>query len=363
MTRKYLTSPAHEAFCAELRALYIACGKPSYRNLASLSKRLTSLYGQRNLPQLSSTAVCEILAGRRKDLPSAAWLASFVLCCQRSGWAAGNLDEDPGPLTLPGWQERLRAAQAQHTAHITGNDLAGTNGLPSPANRLDLTRPAPAPGKPETPAPRPGMPSGTDTGSGRSDDRGTNAGSAGTVRLPSAHHGRIAAYGAPGRALLAEIKAGIPEAIYRAALLLGHVPAYGDQALTLLIEAGATRHRPALDLLEASSTHLNRRVAAQHAYELATTMAAADDGSEAALVYYECAAEYGLPAAAVELANALLDKGQAHLAANWLAVAADRGDTTAMARLTALGDTGRVPSWAVGAHGTPPSSGSATTES
>src|SRR3954447_6967925 len=79
---------AREVFLEQLNDFYVACGRPRYREIAAISERLDELYPldgdrKRDLPTLSPSGISEVLAGRRKNLPSAGWLAAFVLSCQR----------------------------------------------------------------------------------------------------------------------------------------------------------------------------------------------------------------------------------------------------------------------------------------
>ncbi|KAB2379080.1 hypothetical protein, partial [Actinomadura montaniterrae] len=76
-------------FIGALNALYDSCNRPPYRKLAEVSEHLGDVYGRRDLPSLSTTGIFDVLAGRRKRLPSAAWVASFVLSCQRRAWETG----------------------------------------------------------------------------------------------------------------------------------------------------------------------------------------------------------------------------------------------------------------------------------
>lgn len=111
MTGDNSENPALEGFVARLKYFHECCGRPPYRRLAETSARLAELYGERDLPALSAAAVSEVLGGRRKRFPSSAWVASFVLCCQRRAWEIGVIDEDPGVRTLPEWQAALQAAR------------------------------------------------------------------------------------------------------------------------------------------------------------------------------------------------------------------------------------------------------------
>jgi TPR repeat protein len=134
------------------------------------------------------------------------------------------------------------------------------------------------------------------------------------------------------------------DAVYRVAvLLLGADSLSGRaEAQRLLIYAGAGGHQDALDLLDSNPVHLDRYDAGGHATRLAE-VAAGEGGREAALVFLECAARCGLPAASVKLADMLLAEGNEGEAVRWLAVAADQGDTRAQIRLETLRRAGRIP--------------------
>jgi len=279
MISKHPDHSARERFISELKEFHVSCGGPPYRKLTEMSEELTSLYGDRGLPTLSATAISEVLAGRRKGLPSAAWLASFVLSCQRRAWETGVTARDPGIDTLPDWQARLCAA---HT-------------IPAPENPA-----VPARSRPDTvrPGPHTAVLPLPDPDGRESDDPFAVHRAAGyptsAVRLPSAQYEHVARYGPVAWARLADMRAGVPEAVYEVALLLGAEPEHGETAHALLISAVADEHPRALDLLEAG-THgsIDATVAAGHALELAGA-AHAERATDIAEVYYECAARYHL---------------------------------------------------------------------
>jgi hypothetical protein len=291
MRRKYQGTREAEAFLAQLRALHRECGAPSFRKLTKISRELSRLYpdpqgAERDLPALSASAVSEILAGNRKDLPSSDWVASFVLCCQRWAIKVGSRTDDLGTRILPDWQERLRAAHAER------------------------------PGRPDV-----------SVGGGAPRDRPASECAPSAVRLPAPQHDYVAGYGVYGQRVLAGAQAGLPDAIYRVAVFLGSHPAYGEAALPLLIHAAAAGHSLALDLLEASPSRLEPLDAARHACQLAD--AAESEGSHAeALACYQCAAQGGLPIAAVKLAVTLLAGHGEHQAAAWLEPVAGHWDGT-----------------------------------
>jgi len=113
-----------------LNDFYATCGRPHYKEIAEISERLDDLYPlegdrKRDLPTLSPSGISEVLAGRRKNVPSAGWLAAFVLSCQRRATELGAFGADPGVSTLPDWQRKLTEAQ------IKGN----SGGTSRPATR------------------------------------------------------------------------------------------------------------------------------------------------------------------------------------------------------------------------------------
>ncbi|TDD65515.1 hypothetical protein E1293_40175 [Actinomadura darangshiensis] len=242
--------PGTGGFVAELNAFYESCNRPPYRKLADISERLTALYGKRGLPVLSATAVFEVLAGRRKRAPSSAWVASFVLCCQRRAWETGVLASDPGISTLPGWQSRLRTAQSA-----------------PPADR------------------------------------------SAQVRLTASQRASIENHGAHGRELLDRAAADDPDAAYRLAVLLGTDSGRGPGAVRLLAEAAAGGHAQAADLLGAGRGGIDHRTAARHAHRLGKSAAERAGGDRAALatalVYYKAAVQGGRLDAAFEITEIL----------------------------------------------------------
>ncbi|GAA2152532.1 hypothetical protein [Actinomadura napierensis] len=254
-----------EDFIAALNALYDSCNRPPYRKLAEISEHLGDLYGRRDLPSLSTTGIFDVLAGRRKRAPSSAWVASFVLCCQRRAWETGVRADDPGIASLPPWQARLRAARA------------ASRPAPPAASPVPRTL---AP--PETEPVRP-------------------------VRLTESQKATVAGYGPHGRALLARAAAGDADALYRVAVLLGTDPARGGESAPLLIEAAAAGHPGALDLLDASPDGLDAGHAARHAHRLGDRAGRGGTAADrrVALVYYKAAVQGGRLEAAFAITEIL----------------------------------------------------------
>ena len=326
-----------EDFLEQLNDFYATCGSPHYKDIAEISNRLDDLYPlegdrKRDLPTLSPSGISEVLAGRRKNLPSAEWLAAFVLSCQRRAWELGAFGEDPGVATLPGWQRTLIEAQSKgnsgggtrRAATGSGDRSAGPSEPAAPPPHGSAARPSrprtndrgtdrpsgqtddrPSDRSSEPPEPPPESPPGPPPGpsarlpSGRRGGTGTAirtvtaavaggcavavpspsaaagasdvARSAVPVRLAAALREYLAGYGSYGSGLLAHAQAGVIDAVYRVAvLLLGVESVDGDaEAQRLLIYAGAAGHRDALALLDANPGCLDRLDAAGHAAELA----------------------------------------------------------------------------------------------
>lgn len=266
-----------DAFVNRLRKLHRDCMRPSYRMLTKISAELTQLYPnyRGKLPPLSPAAISEVLAGKRKGVPSPEWVASFVLSCQQWACRVNAIRDDPGPASLPEWYAALRTAcqtlaatQAKHE-HISQQKQQTYRCPPS------------------------------------------------TVRLTPAQREAIEGYGPYGRALAERLPAGDPEAVYRVALLLGAVPAHVNAAHALLLQAAAAYHSAALELLDSSDAGPSPLDAARHAYRLADA-AQAGGAHEEAQMYYECAA------ASLRLAIDWLGQHDKRQIADWLATIADR---------------------------------------
>jgi TPR repeat protein len=163
------------------------------------------------------------------------------------------------------------------------------------------------------------------------------------VHLPEPLRDYVAGYGPYGSKLLADAQDRVIEAVYQLAVLLLAADSVNGsaEAHRLLIYAAAAEHPAALDLLDANP-HLDRLDAAGHACALADAAAATGRGAMA-MIFYECAARGGLPAASVKLADALLADGRQAQAVHWLAMAAHQGDLRAEIRLETLHRTGHVP--------------------
>jgi hypothetical protein len=120
MTNDDLYRDRLDAFLAKLNQLRVSCGKPSLRQISAISERLGDLYGARGRPHdvLTTTALSDILGGRRQGPPPWEKVAAFVLSCQRYGYETRALDHDPGLGTLPGWLDSLTAIEAPVAADV-----------------------------------------------------------------------------------------------------------------------------------------------------------------------------------------------------------------------------------------------------
>ncbi|WP_067462382.1 hypothetical protein [Actinomadura macra] len=297
-------------FIAELNAFYESCNRPPYRKLAEISEHLGELYGKRGLPVLSATAVFEVLAGRRKRVPTSAWVASFILCCQRRAWETGVRPSDPGIDTLPHWQSRLRAAQGPPSSGLPPQAGTSPGKIPNPRE---------ADARPKDAGPsargREGAEGGSDGGRLQSPE-----GTVVPVRLTGSQRAAVADYGEHGRDLAGRAANGDADAVYRVAVLLGTDSTRGPEAVALLIEAAAGEHPQALDLLDSSPSGLDHHQAAQHAFRLGESAARA--GAPAtALAYYKAAVGGGLLDAAFKITEILRGAGAELADSSWLAPA------------------------------------------
>ncbi|HEU5156632.1 MAG TPA: hypothetical protein VFU43_06510 [Streptosporangiaceae bacterium] len=170
---------AREDFLEQLNDFYAACGRPRYKEVAEISERLDDLYPlegdrRRDLPTLSPSGISEVLGGRRKNLPSAGWLAAFVLSCQRRAWELGALDKDPGVATLPDWQRRLTQAlgrgNSAGTKQSGGPPPAGQPVISQPPTQPSIGPPPAGPPPPDASATRSPRPRPDDRDTGQADD-------------------------------------------------------------------------------------------------------------------------------------------------------------------------------------------------
>jgi hypothetical protein len=232
------------AFIAQLRDHHARCGKPAYHKIAALSLDVSMRYPSRtpggppcggaetHLVTLSVSAISEILADKRKGLPSFPWIATFVLCCNQWASEIGTIAADPGRDVLPEWAKRRELAEQARTA--------------GPAAR----------------------------------SRGPRG-----IRLPQHLRDFLADHGPYGRALIQQVADGDAEAIFRTAVLLGTDPVHRDEALALLLQAGASQHAAISELFDASPDGLDPSVAARYARALAEAAKAAGSQQEASAFY------------------------------------------------------------------------------
>jgi hypothetical protein len=104
--------------------------------------------------------------------------------------------------------------------------------------------------------------------------------------------------------LLAALESGDMEATYQVALVLAGSPEHREAAVSLLMRPAGARHLAALELLEASHERFAETVG-DHACALGRT--AAERGlREAALLFFQTAAQCGSLDGLVELAVGLL---------------------------------------------------------
>jgi hypothetical protein len=270
---------AKEDFLLALRAFREDAGRPPYRTLVRISRELGAHYsppadGTCSLAEMSLTAVSEILAGKRKRLPTFEWVASFVLSCQRSAVEERVIKNDRGTTILPAWF----AIRAEHAAAV------GWDGQ-SPSADSDGT-------------PGGGLPV--------------------TCQLPPDQQAFVASHGPHGLALLGRAQRGHPDARYRVALLMATDPQRVSAATSLLIDVAATGHVPSLDLLDACPEHLSPRTAADRALRLAD-VARERGADDEALAFLRAAVRGGIGEAALRYAQILLARNGEVEPAAWLA--------------------------------------------
>jgi hypothetical protein len=283
--KQYPADPGKDAFARKLREFYSEYMRPPYRTLVNISAELKQLYPdlRSKPPQLTLAAISEILNGKRVDPPDPEWLVSFVLSCQRWAWQIGAIPLDPGTSSLQEWHAALRTAR-------------------------------------ETPAP---APVGERAGGGAPADAPMYICPPSTVRLTPAQLEHLGSYGRYGHELIGQVQAGLPAAVYRAALLLGADPVHADAAQALLLQAAAAYHPAALELLDANGWYPGPLETARHACKVADA-AQAGASHEEALVYYECAARAGSTIARLRFAIARLGEHDEHQVAGWLAAIIDQ---------------------------------------
>jgi hypothetical protein len=288
MARRYPAHPPRDAFAAELRTLYNAYGCPRYKLIIKLAPHLKDLYPElANVGQevtFSKSTISMILNGRRAMLPDPLWVACFVLCCQHLAVASGHLLIDPGRGSLPHWQALLGEAEDQ--ARRLGLPVRQGPHAPAVPPTTDAAVPVMESAALFGAAPAPRHP-----GDDRPQSPGNTLSMTGPIRLSDANYEHVASFEAYGRTLLVSALARDPHAVYQVAVLLAADQSRSDDALSLLTASAATGHPRALALLQASPRHLDRRLAATHAHELAKLTHTAGF-TAASLAFYECAARF-----------------------------------------------------------------------
>ncbi|MGI8331231.1 hypothetical protein ACRYCC_14800 [Actinomadura scrupuli] len=245
-----------------------------------MAQRLEEIYtiphGLTSLPTYTKTTVSETLNGHRKGLPDSAWLASFVLSCQRLAFEAKVIPTDPGTSSLPAWQTALREAEAEaerlglshrHDPSVPGaaSGARAWNQVIEPATMFAAVPPT------------------------RRRDDGYRMTAA--VRLTGAQREHVESFGPYGRTLVGRVRDGDAHAVYQVAVILAADPARVDETTSLLTASATTGHPAALDLLQHSPDHLNRRLTAAHARTLGEDAKRAGF-PEAALTFFECAVRF-----------------------------------------------------------------------
>jgi len=269
---------AKDEFLVALREFRADCGVRSLRALTRISETLRALYPPPANPPcelhpMSLTALSEILAGKRRCVPSFSWVASFVLSCQRYAVTDRPGRRDQGTTILPHWH-------AIYSAHATGAHAASVAAVSG-------------------------------------------------YQLSPQQQAYICGHGPHGEILISRAQHGHPHARYRVALLLATDESRMAEATGILIETASTGHPLALDLLDARDaipadwagppgSQLSGQAAARQAYDLAIAARARESDDEA-LVFSRAAARGGIPEAAVDVARAML-AGIDPEAAGWLSV-------------------------------------------
>ncbi len=271
-------SPKGE-FILALREFWADCGIPPYRVIARVSLDLRERYHlpeeQKRLPSLSAAAISEILAGKRRGMPSSGWVASFVLACQYQSVRAGRRRRDQGLAILSHWS-------AIYAAHAP----AGPGPLPA-------------------------------------------------WHLTGEQRAFLDSHGPYSQILIARAEQGHPHARYRVALLMATDPDRTDQAAIVLTEVAGTGHPLALDLLEILARS-KRAAGTKDAHDQPGSTAARDAGrlahqladearvrgsEDEASAFCRAAARAGILEAAIDLAQTLLTTTDPE-AAQWLRDAA-----------------------------------------
>jgi len=316
---------ACQSFAERLRRLRQEAGQPSLYMLRRLSERLAvPANGQ---PVLTESTTHDILAGKRRKLPSWAWVAAYVRACHAAREQTGL---DPVALgSVEHWHQIWAAAYdaCQPGAHAGRDDpadrhLAGRDPAGTP-----LADPPPA----SPPPPGRDLASTGSVGTGRASPDPENwphlgDGSPEYVSEfgPAAQRTEtlnryLRSFGRPGGRLLARAEGGDPAAAYPLGVLLACCgrPHEGLAWLEQAARGGIG------DAARLCSRH-DRDAAADAAYRLGADSEMAGD-MEAALVYYEHAANCDHAEAAYRAGVILTNAGDPWTAGYWLGKAASRG--------------------------------------
>jgi hypothetical protein len=115
-------SAAHRAFLNQLQELREHAGNPPLSHLDKLSRQPLPNGKKRRV--LASSTTQEILNGKRRRLPSWAWMVSYVVTCHEAA-EEGHLDI--GPVDLEDWKSRWRHARNADEAATTPDNRPGTD--------------------------------------------------------------------------------------------------------------------------------------------------------------------------------------------------------------------------------------------
>ena len=335
-----------EKFIRLLDRLRDACGRPSLRELSRVSRTVKKLYGGRypKLPELSLTALSDVLGCRRKNPPTWNWVASYVLSCQRYA-AESGVRPDPKDATLPTWHLRLQALHRSDVKPPEDEQMIPGKGdghlrtppsqpsSPPRSSRPPSTRREPLSAPTPLDGPRYSEHEVQDRHGDRPAGTANDIAATGTavqiVELeahteaggPSLTEQRFfRLYGTHGVDLLRNAEDRRDhDAEYRLGVLLC-VDDRPQESLAWLLRADAGGHAKARELIEDPAP---RRAALGHAWQLGTQDA--QDDYEIATLYLERAAQKGHADAAFELGALHMGREEPECAAAWFRVAAESG--------------------------------------
>ncbi|WP_374201563.1 Crp/Fnr family transcriptional regulator [Actinocorallia sp. API 0066] len=120
-------------FVGLLRAYHQRCGMPSYGRLSQVSWELRE--PGKGHYALSTSTISAVIRGRRRNLPSWPWVATFVLACQRI--AADNFIPVERPeATLEFWYKQFQAA---HDSRLRSDHVSAVRAVPIEQVDLNTT--------------------------------------------------------------------------------------------------------------------------------------------------------------------------------------------------------------------------------